>query len=167
MTDSRPPIDRKGIYIDAEAAAAEAVPSELDADTVEEYRFPNPRRRRIGGWIYLCLGAAMAAASLVGSTGWWIAAGLSLGVSAWHFVAAWDLNVDQEQALLTAGTAVPFAVGHASAAITFSGWRSRPRWQVIVYSADNPPTRRALVQLDAVEGVVIGETYTEDVPATA
>lgn len=161
MSEEQPGIDRRGIYISAEAAEAEAIPEELNADQVQDYRFPDPRRRRIGGWVYLGLAAALTVAALAGSEGWWAGAAISLGLSAWHLVSAWPLQIDQEQALLRAGSTVPFTVGHASAAVTFSGIRSRPRWQVIVYAADNPPSRRALVQVDAVTGTTIGEPYVE------
>jgi hypothetical protein len=51
-------------------------------------------------------------------------------------------------------------VGHASAAVRFAGWRSRPRWAVVLYSASDPPDERALVVVDAVAGDVV-ETYRE------
>ena len=42
--------------------------------------------------------------------------------------------------------------------------RSRPQWSVILYSADDPPTQRSLVQLDAITGEPVDEVYTESVP---
>jgi hypothetical protein len=36
-------------------------------------------------------------------------------------------------------------------------------WRILVYSADEPPSIRGLVELDAVDGHVIGE-YTERNP---
>ncbi len=152
---------RQGIYIPAEVAELEALPDELNADIVEEYRFPDPRRRRTSGWIYLGLTAAFTYSAISGEPGWWWGVGLGLLATGWHFLAAWPLRVEQEEALEIAGKQVGFAVGHASAAIGFTGWRSRPQWQVIVYSAESPPARRALVQLDAVTGEPVAEVYTE------
>ena len=43
------------------------------------------------------------------------------------------------------------------------GLRSRPVWRILLYSADEPPTMRGLVELDAIDGHVIGE-YTEPNP---
>jgi hypothetical protein len=37
-------------------------------------------------------------------------------------------------------------------------------WNVLVFSADDPPSQRGLVRVDARTGEVI-ETYTEAVPA--
>ncbi len=161
--DSR--FDRQGIHIGQDVAAAESIPDELNADLVGEYRFPDPRRRRTAGWLYAGLTIGLAVPAVVANGRWWAGALLAAVVAGWHFAAAWPLEVDQEQALSTAASQVPHAVGHASAAIGFSGIRSRPRWHVIVYSADNPPSRRSLVQLDAVTGAVLEEVYTEDLQA--
>lgn len=150
-----------GIHIPREVAEAEGVPEDLDANVVGPYRFPDPGRRRIAGAIYLAL--------LVGLVVWrpegsWPMIGLVGLVAAWHLAAAWPLRVDQEEALLKAGALVPFPVGHASAALTFRGVRARPVWHVVVYSAEDPPSRRALVRLDGLSGEPIGDVYTEDVP---
>ena len=56
-----------------------------------------------------------------------------------------------------------FPVGHASAQLGWRGLRSRPSWRVLLYSADSPPTLRGLVELDAVDGSVIGD-YVEENP---
>ena len=44
-----------------------------------------------------------------------------------------------------------------------AGCRARPVWRILLYSADEPPATRGLVQLDAVDGRVLGE-YTEPNP---
>jgi hypothetical protein len=73
------------------------------------------------------------------------------------------LAVDDGAALEAATRSVEFPVGHASAAVGFDGWRSRPVWNVLVFSADDPPSRRGLVRVDAVTGDVI-ESFTEENP---
>ncbi len=166
MTDSEDRrLDRQGIYIGKEAAEAEAIPDELNADEVGEYRFPDPQRRRTAAALYGLLALALAITGVVAGPRWWVGAALAGLISVWHVLAAWPLGIDQEQALAAAAAEVPFAVGHASAAIAFSGPRARPRWHVILYSADSPPSQRSLVQLDAVTGAVLDEVYTEMVPA--
>lgn len=153
-----------GIHIPRAVADAEGLPEDLDANVVGPYRFPDPRRRRIAGWMYLA--AAVGLLALIGTNALFlVTAGLLIALALWHFAAAWELGIEQEEALRDAAGQVPFAVGHASAAITFHGWRSRPRWSVIVYSADDPPTQRALVEFDAVTGDPMAEPYVEAVPA--
>jgi hypothetical protein len=127
---------------------------------------PDPRRRRIAGWIYLATAVLLAPLAADLPLVWGgVALAIVLGV--WHLTAAWPLAIDQEEALSGAAAAVDFTVGHASAAVTFVGWRSRPQWHVVLYSADEPPSRRALVQLDGVTARLTGEVYTEDVPPLA
>ena len=72
-------------------------------------------------------------------------------------------NIDQTEALLIASRTVGFAVGHSSAQLAWHGLRARPVWRILLYSADAPPTMRGLVQVDAVDGTVMGE-YTEPNP---
>lgn len=162
MTDDRRRIT-DGIEIDRDLAEREGIPEDLDAGIVGPYRFPDPRRRSIAGWIYI--GTAVVVGGLAVSTpGYRVMAGLLVALAGWHFAAGWKLGIEQEEALDRSAKLVPFAVGHASAAITFHGLRSRPRWHVITYSADEPPTRRALVEFDAVSGDQLGEPYVESVP---
>ena len=84
-------------------------------------------------------------------------------VSAYHFATAWNVAVDETEALLVASRTVGFPVGHASAQLAWRGLRSRPAWRILLYSADAPPSMRGLVELDAVDGHVLGD-YTEPNP---
>ena len=152
-----------GIRIPKDLADAEGVPDDLDSAVLGPYRFPSPTRRRAAALIYV-LGALLAtlgALAGLASGLWAVSAGL-LVLAYVHDQAAWPLVVEQEQALSSAATLVPFPVGHASAALGFSGLRSRPVWNVILYSAAEPPDRRALVWFDATSGVQIDDTYIED-----
>jgi hypothetical protein len=84
-------------------------------------------------------------------------------VAVYHLAAAWPLQLDETAALAASAANVGFPVGHASAQLAWRGVRSRPVWRVLLYSADEPPTKRGLVELDAVDGEVLG-SYTEDNP---
>lgn len=155
MSDRR--VSREGIHIDREVADAVAIEEELDSNLVGPYRFPDPRRRRTPAYIYLA--TAVLVALIIDP----LVALLPLALAVWHWLAAWPLEVEQEAALARAATAVDFAIGHASAAVAFTGLRARPRWSVIVYSAAEPPDRRALVTVDGVSGEVVGDPYVESV----
>lgn len=152
---------REGIVIPEELARREAVPDDLDAAAPSPYRFPDPLRRRWAGWVYLVVAAALAGPAL-SEPGLWIAVLLLVVISAYHRWASWPLSLDQAGALQAAAARVPFGVGHASVAVSFRGVRSRPRWQVIVYSSESPPRRRALVEIDGVSGEVREDVYIEE-----
>lgn len=153
----------KGIHIDREVAEEAAIPEDLDSGAIGPYQFPDPRRRRISGVVYLVVGAAMIPAA-VGRSGIWLVIALLALAGVWHLVSAWPLGTSQEEVLAKAAQVTPFAVGHVSTAITFHGIRSKPRWHVVLYSADEPPSQRALVQFDATSGEQVEEIYLEAVP---
>ena len=71
--------------------------------------------------------------------------------------------IDEKQALIEAQQAIGFPVGHASAQQVWHGLRSRPTWRVLCYSAEDPPRRRGLVLVDAVDGRVL-QHLAEDNP---
>ena len=147
-------------------AAGDQLPEDLNLNTalVGPYTFPDNARRRIAGVIYGVLALGCAAA------GWgWKSGGLQtaavvlLVVAAYQRVCAWPLKVDQTEALGLASNAVGFPIGHASAQLAWRGLRSKPTWRILCYSADEPPSIRGLVELDAVDGHVLGQ-YTEENP---
>ena len=149
-----------GINIPADVAEAAKVPSDLDSSAAGPYQFPAPRRRRIAGIIYFGLAPLVLLLTPSRPVGAGMAL-LLLVLAAWHWLAAWPLNVQPERALTRAAPRAPFPIGHASAAVIFSGPRSRPRWHVVMYDAAEPPGARALVVVDGVTAEVIGEPYVE------
>jgi len=66
-------------------------------------------------------------------------------------------------AFVAATAEAGFAVGHAAAQMGWRGLLSRPTWRILLYSAENPPTRRGLVLVDGVDGSVI-DRIVEDNP---
>lgn len=142
----------------------DALPSDLDADAAAfagAYEFPDNSRRRIPGLIYLgfavvCLAVwLLADDSPIVNDGWAWAALLLTAVGVFSITSGWRMRVDEQQALVAAHGAAGFPIGHASAQQVWHGVRSRPTWRVLAYSADEPPTQRALVLVDAVDGRVI------------
>ena len=144
----------------------DALPEDLDVTAyVGPYVFPDIRRRRIAGSV---LRRDRRARAVGRARGRQPRAAVrrrrccSL-IAAYHFVAGWPLRIDQTEALAVASRTVGFPVGHASAQLAWRGLLSRPAWRILVYSADEPPSIRGLVELDAVDGHVLGE-YTERNP---
>ncbi|MGI9610305.1 MAG: hypothetical protein ACR2NL_08410 [Acidimicrobiia bacterium] len=145
----------QGIEVPEEVAAAQGLPEDLDASILGPYTVPNLTRRRRAGVYYLggaVLVALLIAAGLPG--GMWFVAAVLAGIGLYHFAAAFDLKVADTEALSIANQQSEFPVGHASAAIGFEGWRARPIWNILVFSADDPPSQRGLVRIDAVSGEV-------------
>jgi len=166
--------------VDDEVAADEALddaevrdvlPDDLDiSEFVGPYVFPNNNRRRVPGYLYLLIGTGcLVAWGLTGGDAvlvndGYLAAGIAMVlIGAYHLVAGWNLDVDERDALVAATERVGFPVGHASAQLGWRGLRSRPTWRILLYSAENPPTRRGLVLVDGVDGEIVA-WFTEDNP---
>ena len=150
-----------------EVAKAEGVPEDLDSSILGPFTVPSLTRRRRAGAFYLGGGALLALGTTAGVPArMWIVVGLLLVIGAYHFLAAFELGIREREALSIANQQTEFPVGHASAALGFVGWRSRPVWNVLVFSADEPPTERGLVRINAVSGEV-EDVYVEGVPEEA
>jgi len=139
------------------------------AGYVGAYKFPDNSRRRIPGGIYLaaaalCLTAFAAAGdSVLVNEGFAWAALILAAAGAMSLASGWRMQVTETDALVRAQQAVGFPVGHASAQQVWHGLRSRPAWRVLCYSVEEPPSRRGLVLVDAVDGHVI-EHLAQDNP---
>jgi hypothetical protein len=135
----------------------------------EDYLFPNNNRRRVPGYLYLLTALALVVLYLVRGPGVLVNGGLLAGaavlavVGAYSVVSGWNLDIDERDALVAASRAVGFPIGHAAAQMGWRGFLSRPTWRILLYSADEPPTKRGLVLVDGVDGSIV-DTYVEDNP---
>ena len=149
----------------------DALPEDLDVTGyVGPYSFPDNSRRRIPGVIYLATAAVSLALWLTrGDGGILVNEGflvLAVGMAAigiYHLTSGWRLAVRETEALIAASRQVGFPVGHASAQLAWRGLRSRPTWRILLYSADEPPTKRGLVLVDGIDGSVVAH-FVEDNP---
>jgi hypothetical protein len=146
------------------------LPDDLNAaGYVGPYLFPNNNRRRVPGYLYLGISAILVVVwltvddSIYVNGGLLLAAVLLAAFGAYSLVSGWNLDVDEQDALVAATRAVGFPVGHASAQMGWRGLLSRPTWRILLYSAENPPARRGLVLVDGVDGEIV-EHFVEDNP---
>jgi hypothetical protein len=153
------------IPVPADVAAAAEMPSDLDAGNLTEYAVPDPARRHRAAVVYWIAAAVTSGGILAGlPIAMWSAVTGFVAIAVYHHLAGWHLAIREETALEAANRAAAFPIGHASATVGFDGWRARPVWNVLVFSADEPPSSRGLVRVDATTGDVI-ETYVEEIAA--
>jgi len=141
----------------------DALPADLDvAGFVGPYQFPDNSRRRIPAVLYAIIGAIAIAVwatsgddAVLVNKGVLLAGLLLVVVAVYTWFAGWHLAFDEKEALVRAQQEVGFPVGHASAQMGWRGLRSRPTWKLLLYSAENPPTRRGLVLIDGVDGSLV------------
>lgn len=154
-----------------QADLRDELPDDLNPENfVGAYQFPDNSRRRIPGYLYvgsaaisLLLYLTQRADSPIVNGGFAWAAVVLGAMGIISITSGWRMTIDEKQALVEAQRAIGFPVGHASAQQVWHGIRSRPTWRVLCYSTEEPPTRRGLVLVDAVDGRVI-QHFTEDNP---
>ena len=152
-------------------AEGDALPADLDVTAfVGPYTFPDNARRRVQGVIYLVTAVALLLLWLTrGDAGVLVNGGFAvvgvglLVLGAYCLATASSLKIRELDALVVAVKEVGFPVGHASAQMAWRGLRSTPVWRILLYSADEPPSKRGLVALDGRNGEVIG-SIVEDNP---
>ncbi|MGI8938964.1 MAG: hypothetical protein ACR2JF_12290 [Iamia sp.] len=157
---------------DGDSEHTDALPEDLDVSGyVGPYVFPNNNRRRVPGYLYIGIAAVCVAiwalgqgddSSVVNGGLLWAAAALVVA-GGYCLISGFNLDVDEQDALVISTKQVGFPVGHASAQMGWRGIRSRPTWRILCYSAENPPERRALLLIDGVDGEVI-DWFVEDNP---
>ncbi len=155
----------------SDSEVTDVLPADLDLTQLEsDYVFPNNSRRRIPGFIYLGLAVICflfwfltknGSPVMVNTGVLWAAIGMAVA-ALYHFQAGWDLAIDERDALVEAGKATGFTVGHASAQMGWRGLRSRPTWRILLYSAESPPLQRALVLVDGVDGQIVDQLLEDN-----
>ena len=157
---------------DALGEVRDELPEDLDRGFVGVYKFPDNSRRKITGGLCFAAGVWAATAAFAADADTILlndgvaVGGVLLALAGiYQFAAGRRFAVNENEALVAAVADVGFAVGHASAQLGWRGWMSRPAWRVLVYSAEDPPERRGLVMVDALNGAVL-ERWVEDNPET-
>ena len=147
----------------ADDEVRDTLPEDLDVSGfVGPYRFPDNSRRRYPGIMYLVVAAlcvvvwiARHDGGVLVNGGFLVAAALLTAAGVFAITSGWRMHVDEKDALVAATRAAGFPVGHASAQMTWRGLLSRPAWRLLLYSAEDPPQRRAFVIVDGIDGSVI------------
>jgi len=110
----------------------------------------------------VALWAAFGDGGVLVNGGYLVVAGILLAAAAYSWVTARRLQVRELDALAAAAREVGFPVGHASAQMAWRGLASIPTWRVLVFSADEPPTKRGLVVVDGITGEVLGSAVEDN-----
>ncbi len=145
------------------------LPADLDPALAGPITFPNNDRRRIPAAIYGVLGLGCIWLGVTRDDAVFVNRGVTIAgvvlvvLAVYGFLAGRAMNIDEGEALVAANQAMGFAVGHASAQLSWRGVLSRPVWRLLVYSSEDPPERRGMVIVDAVDGS-IAEQFSEANP---
>ena len=77
-------------------------------------------------------------------------------------------TIQQQEVIERITNNIVHSIGYYSIALTFQFTFKNiltPVWTVIVYSHENPPLNKTIIEINAFSGTVITEPYTENINA--
>ena len=158
-----------GIEIDKDIAEETLLPDDLNSLAVGSYVVPDPRKRK--QYPYVVLGVMLLGfiASLMIDFVSFIPVIIILSiVSFLLFFVNNNFKIQQTEVIEKITDNIEHSIGYYSIALTFQFTLKNiltPVWTVIVYSHENPPINKTIIEISAFSGKVITEPYTENLNA--
>ena len=158
-----------GIEIDKDIAEETLLPDDLNSLAVGSYVVPDPRKRK--QYPYVVLGVALLSfiTSLVIDFVSFVPVIIILSIiGILLFLVNNKFKIQQQEVIEKITNNIDHSIGYYSIALTFQFTFKNiltPVWTVIVYSHENPPLNKTIIEINAFSGKVITEPYTENLNA--
>ena len=158
-----------GIEIDKDIAEETLLPDDLNSLAVGSYVVPDPRKRK--QYPYVVLGVVLLSfiTSLIIDFVSFIPVIIILSIIALLlFLVNNKFKIQQQEVIERITNNIDHSIGYYSIALTFQFTFKNiltPVWTVIVYSHENPPLNKTIIEINAFSGKVITELYTENLNA--
>ena len=158
-----------GIEIDKDIAEETLLPDDLNSLAVGSYVVPDPRKRK--QYPYVVLGVVLLSfiTSLIIDFVSFIPVIIILSIIALLlFLVNNNYKIQQQEVIERITDNIDHSIGYYSIALTFQFTFMNiltPVWTVIVYSHENPPLNKTIIEINAFSGKVITEPYTEKLNA--
>ena len=158
-----------GIEIDKDIAEETLLPDDLNSLAVGSYVVPDPRKRK--QYPYVVLGVVLLSfiTSLIIDFVSFIPVIIILSIIALLlFLVNNKFKIQQQEVIERITNNIDHSIGYYSIALTFQFTFKNiltPVWTVIVYSHENPPLNKTIIEINAFNGKVITEPYTEKLNA--
>ena len=158
-----------GIEIDKDIAEETLLPDDLNSLAVGSYVVPDPRKR--SQYPYVVLGVVLLSfiTSLIIDFVSFVPVIIILSIIALLlFLVNNKFNIQQQEVIERITNNIDHSIGYYSIALTFQFTFKNiltPVWTVIVYSHENPPLNKTIIEINAFSGKVITEPYTENLNA--
>lgn len=158
-----------GIEIDKDIAEETLLPDDLNSLAVGSYVVPDPRKRK--QYPYVVLGVVLLSfiTSLIIDFVSFIPVIIILSIIALLlFLVNNKFKIQQQEVIERITNNIDHSIGYYSIALTFQFTIKNiltPVWTVIVYSHENPPLNKTIIEINAFSGKVITEPYTENLNA--
>ena len=158
-----------GIEIDKDIAEETLLPDDLNSLAVGSYVVPDPRKRKQYPFVVLGVMILGFIASLMIDFVSFIPVIIILSiVSLLLFFVNNKFKIQQTEVIEKITDNIEHSIGYYSIALTFQFTLKNiltPVWTVIVYSHENPPINKTIIEISAFSGKVITEPYTENLNA--
>ena len=158
-----------GIEIDKDIAEETLLPDDLNSLAVGSYVVPDPRKRK--QYPYVVLGVMLLSfiTSLIIVFVSFVPVIIILSIiSLLLFLVNNKFKIQQQEVIEKITDNIDHSIGYYSIALTFQFTFKNiltPVWTVIVYSHENPPLNKTIIEINAFSGKVITEPYTENLNA--
>ena len=158
-----------GIEIDKDIAEETLLPDDLNSLAVGSYVVPDPRKRK--QYPYVVLGVLLLSfiTSLIIDFVSFVPVIIILSIVALLlFLVNNKFKIQQQEVIERITNNIDHSIGYYSIALTFQFTFKNiltPVWTVIVYSHENPPLNKTIIEINAFNGKVITEPYTENLNA--
>ena len=158
-----------GIEIDKDIAEETLLPDDLNSLAVGSYVVPDPRKR--SQYPYVVLGVVLFSfvTSLIIDFVSFVPVIIILSIVALLlFLVNNKFKIQQQEVIERITNNIDHSIGYYSIALTFQFTFKNiltPVWTVIVYSHENPPLNKTIIEINAFSGKVITEPYTENLNA--
>ena len=158
-----------GIEIDKDIAKETLLPDDLNSLAVGSYVVPDPRKR--SQYPYVVLGVVLLSfiTSLIIDFVSFVPVIIILSIVALLlFLVNNKFKIQQQEVIERITNNIDHSIGYYSIALTFQFTIKNiltPVWTVIVYSHENPPLNKTIIEINAFSGKVITEPYTENLNA--
>ena len=158
-----------GIEIDKDIAEETLLPDDLNSLAVGSYVVPDPRKRRQYPYVVLGVVLLIFITSLIIEFVSFVPVIIILSIVALLlFLVNNKFKIQQQEVIERITNNIDHSIGYYSIALTFQFTFKNiltPVWTVIVYSHENPPLNKTIIEINAFSGKVITEPYTENLNA--
>ena len=158
-----------GIEIDKDVAEETLLPDDLNSLAVGSYVVPDPSKRKQYPYVVLVVVLLIYITSLMIDFVSFVPVIIILSVvSLLLFVVNNKFKIRQQEVIEKISNNIDHSIGYYSIALTFQFTLKQiltPVWTVIVYSHENPPLNKTIIEISAFSGRVITEPYTEKLNA--
>jgi hypothetical protein len=158
-----------GIEIDKDVAEETLLPDDLNSLAVGSYVVPDPRKRsQYPFFVFAVLVITYLTSLVIDFVTFTPTFIILLFVVILLFLIDNKFKIQQQEVIEKITDSIEHSIGYYSIALTFLfSIRNilTPVWTVIVYSHENPPQFKTIVEINALSGKIVTDPYTENINA--